>query len=184
MKSLIPILLALPFLSGCGLVSDMADAQLTPEQVARLDTLESRNTALEVAMDATRLEALEAIKAADVSRGEVVMLKLRNLLDEQKTGSDEAQAIIDSSPTKLSGIMKFAGSIPGPWQAFIPFAGTILTTMLGRRSRKWAWISVKNVASVGLIDTLKNLGRTVGMVHSSESSEAAAIADDSSPLTA
>lgn len=184
MKCLIPILLVLPFLSGCDMVENLVEPELTPEQQTRLGELEVENAALEEALAVERVAGLEAVKTADAALAETTLLRMQKLLGEQAAVSDEAREILASSPTKLTGFMKFAGSIPGPWQALIPFAGTILTTMLGRRSRKWAWITAKNALSVGLLDTLKNLGRTVGSIHSSESSEAAAVADPDSLLTA
>lgn len=183
MKSLIPILLAIPLLGGCDAMADMVEPALTPEQDARLEVLESENNALGDELTIVREEALDAIKEADAERGKAALATLEKLLGEQEAITAEAKTILDSNPSKMTGFMKLVGSIPGPWQPLIPLLGTALTVLAGRRSRKWAWISMKNVLSVGLLDTLKNLGRTVGSIHSSDSSEAAAVADPTSPLT-
>lgn len=185
MKCLIPLLMLLPLVSGCDMVESMVEPEMTPQDAERMVELEAENDALEGELATARADAMDAVKSADAEKVAASLATLQRLLAEQQGVSDEAQAILAASPTKLSGFTKLVNLLPpGPWQYLIPLMGTAATAILGSRSRKWAWITVKNSASVGLIDTLKNIGRTLGMAHSSEASHVAAVADPTSPLEA
>lgn len=184
MKALIPILMTLTLLGGCSAAADLLGPKFSVEAQLQLDNLEERNTELLVERDAALGMAKLAMESKDLSQLEAAEIRLGAVLAEQARVAGEATQLIREAGTSATGFMRLVGSVPGPWQPFIPMIGMLATMLAGRRSRKWAWITVKNVLAVGALDTVKNMARTVGMMHSSESSEAAAIADPSSPLEA
>lgn len=181
---LVPILLLAPALNGCDTVADFVEPRYTPEQQAELDGYEARMAELEVERAAAVEEGKAALVSRDLALIEAAAQRLDMALHEQENVALQATMLISSAKSsRMSGFMRLVEKIPGPWQPFIPVIGTALTLLAGKRSRKFAWVTVRNSLSVGVLDTLRNAARAVGMMHSSEASEAAAIADPTSPIT-
>ena len=175
MKKLIPFALAGTLLCGCNAAADLLGPSFTQSQELRLGELEVRNTELLVEMDAARGMARLALESRDLGQLEAAEIRLSAALDEQARVAGEATQLIREAGTPVTGFMRLVEKVPGPWQPFIPMLSTILAVFAGKRSRKWAWITAKNALSVGVLDTVKNVARTVGSMHSSAASEDAAI---------
>lgn len=181
---LVPILMAAPALSGCDAVANFVEPQYTPEQQEQLDAYEVRMGELEVERSAAVMEAKVAIESRDLALIEAAVQRLDLALHEQENVALLATKLITGAKnSRMSGFMRLVEKVPGPWQPLIPVLGTILTVLAGKRSRKFAWVTVRNSLSVGVLDTLRNAARAVGSMHSSKASEAAAIADPTSPIT-
>lgn len=181
---LVPILMVAPALSGCDAVAEFVEPQYTLEQQAELDGYEVRMGELEVERAAAVEDAKVAMASRDLAMIEAAVQRLDMALHEQENVALQATMLISNAKnSRMSGFMRLVEKVPGPWQPFIPIIGTVLTLMAGKRSRKFAWVTVRNSLSVGVLDTLRNAARAVGMMHSSAASEAAAISDPTSPIT-
>ena len=185
MKALIPILLTLPLLSGCDTLTELAEPRLSEQEQATLDDYEARIGVLEGEINDAQAAGLQAVKDRDMAALEAASVRFESSVNRQREYAVAGAKILeDAKESKMTGFMRLASHIPGPWQPLIPVIGTIATTLLGRRSRKFAWVTVKDSLKVGLWDTVKNAARAVGMEHSSEASKAAAIADPTTPIEA
>jgi hypothetical protein len=150
-----------------------------------MDDYEARIDVLQVEIESAESAALEAIKERDLAAMEAAEARLMSAVKRQREYAEAgAEVLRNAKDSKMTGFMRLASHIPGPWQPLIPVIGTAATMLLGRRSRKFAWVTVRDSMKVGVLETLRNAKRAVGMEHSSEASKAAAIADPTSPIEA